>query len=300
MRKRVILIPIVLVVLLAVWSSTRYGRGLRAAKENRRWHENLAEAERNAEELRQRIETEVAALTNHDWAGDYYCGDGEGENISLYLAPQAGYLYENRGCEFVWDRSMGRVVGTSDRIRLLPEVMQKDPSDRRMADEYFVVPWGDRRYLVPTNGLIEFCNAVNSGIEPRRYPWGDYLLLSWSWTNAVSGKPLVPDDFRKYMLMEPVTGAIIAVTGVTRSLSGLGWYSRKVTATVNIGTDSGLAAGMKLQVVVPDDVLWENVLVTGVEKRTAQILMSQFKEEDAFPTNDWQLSTRTPWEDMRR
>ena len=122
MRKRVKHVSIVLVALLAVWAATRHWQGRRAARGDRRWLENWAEAERNADDLRQRIETEVAALPNHDWAGEYHCGDGLGENISLYLAPRAGYLYENRGCEGVFDVRVIRMRFPESHLFLMTSV----------------------------------------------------------------------------------------------------------------------------------------------------------------------------------
>ncbi|OGV42527.1 MAG: hypothetical protein A2X46_04470 [Lentisphaerae bacterium GWF2_57_35] len=75
-------------------------------------------AEKTAKQLRDRIRAAANPLTNHPWAGEYYCGDGLGVNVSLLLAPGAGYVFEWHGCLGLYDRNYGHVTETNGRIRL--------------------------------------------------------------------------------------------------------------------------------------------------------------------------------------
>src|SRR5580658_2242417 len=77
-----------------------------------------AGAERAAEDRRTRIQAEIKQLGDHPWAGEYYTGDGLGENVSLLIAPSTGYVFEWHGCMGLYDRNFGTATETNSRIRL--------------------------------------------------------------------------------------------------------------------------------------------------------------------------------------
>ncbi len=37
-----------------------------------------------------------------------------------------------------------------------------------LAEEFLVAPWGERRYLIPPDRIIAFCNAVTTRLFPER------------------------------------------------------------------------------------------------------------------------------------
>jgi hypothetical protein len=45
-------------------------------------------AEKTAAAYRKKVQAEIETLRTHEWAGEYYEGDGLGENVSLVLAPK--------------------------------------------------------------------------------------------------------------------------------------------------------------------------------------------------------------------
>ena len=55
-------------------------------------------AERTANSKRQAILAELKRLGDHEWAGEYYAGDGVGVNTSVVIAPHSGYVFEWHGC----------------------------------------------------------------------------------------------------------------------------------------------------------------------------------------------------------
>jgi len=67
-------------------------------------------ADKAAKRQRERILAEIQNLGPHDWAGDYYAGDGLGVNITLSLAPTSGYVFEWHGCLGLYDRNYGTVA----------------------------------------------------------------------------------------------------------------------------------------------------------------------------------------------
>ena len=57
-----------------------------------------SQAESQAEILKRHVREEIGQLKNHEWAGEYYLGDGLGENVSFAIAPKQGFVVEWRGC----------------------------------------------------------------------------------------------------------------------------------------------------------------------------------------------------------
>jgi len=82
--------------------------------------ENLSDISQAAATARAwQIKAELAQLKTHEWAGEYYEGDGEGENISLLTAPKAGFVFRWQGCLGLYGLNYGSVEATSGRLKLL-------------------------------------------------------------------------------------------------------------------------------------------------------------------------------------
>src|SRR5262245_23771504 len=107
-RRQVFAVLGVIIILLSV---TGLGWGPDDAKRTDR-------AESEAKQRRAKISAEIQKLGVHEWAGDYFAGDGLGVNTSLVLAPASGYVFEWHGCLGLYDRNYGAVAWTNNRIRL--------------------------------------------------------------------------------------------------------------------------------------------------------------------------------------
>lgn len=251
-------------------------------------------AENTAKQLQERIQAVAATLTNHPWAGRYYCGDGLGVNVSLFLAPGAGYVFEWRGCLGLYDRNYGSVTETNSRVRLSFTFKNERKGFQGIAEEFIPVVWGERCYLIPSDDVVGFCNKVNEGTEPRDAPHGFYLLRRGDEKNAASGFPIVPEEYRPYLLAKPITGEIISINSVTTRPSVCEWKFKDTSVTLDAGKDKGLREGMEMQVVRPGNVV-KSVTITKVEASTSQAIMTQIGEEESGPKKGWQLSTRCRW-----
>ncbi|MCA9249967.1 MAG: hypothetical protein R3E58_00065 [Phycisphaerae bacterium] len=65
-----------------------------------------------------------------------------------------------------------------------------------------VVPieWGERLYLVDEDKVVEFCNNVNAGYEPRSELVGwPYFLRDGDWQKPANGKPKLPKKYSEYL-----------------------------------------------------------------------------------------------------
>jgi hypothetical protein len=251
-------------------------------------------AESKAKNLRQQIQAEIGQLKGHAWAGEYREGDGLGVNISLILAPKSGYLFEWHGCLGLYDRNYGAVTNRNGRLRLSFTFANDRKGFQGIAEEFIPVPWGKRCYLIPSDDVIGFCNAVNSAAEPREAQLGRYLLRQGDEKIKVTGEPTVPAAYRTCLLKSPVKAEIVKVGPSTTRPSVCDWKFKDTPVTLNVGKNSGLLPGMELNVVSPDSVV-ESVKIKSVRGNDAEGIMTQAGEESAGPKVGWKLSTRPPW-----
>ncbi len=154
-----------------------------------------AEAEKTAKSRHAAIAKELKTLGDHEWAGDYYCGDGLGVNVTFIASPKTGYVFECRGCGGLYDRNYGSAKHDSDRIQLEFTFANHQHSFPGIASEFLPVRWGDRHYLIPTNKVVGFCNDVNDGSEPRTDVHGSFLLRRGDEKKRVKGPPPLPAKY---------------------------------------------------------------------------------------------------------
>jgi hypothetical protein len=253
-----------------------------------------AKAERTASSMRKTILAEIKDLANHEWAGEYYAGDGLGVNTAVAIAPKSGYVFEWHGCLGLYDRNYGGVTWTNDRIRLAFTFDNKRQGFEGLAPEFIPIRWGTRHYLVPTGDIIGFCNNVNEGREPREDVHGFCLLRRGDEKAEVSGFPIVPKEYRSYLLAEPIEAAIESVSKYATRSSVCDWKFKDTPVTLNVGSKKGLRAGMELHVAEPGNIV-ESVRITKVEESRSEAVMTQIGEDATGPLVGWKLSTQAPW-----
>ncbi len=245
----------------------------------------LEQAEESANALRRTISAEIKTLDSHEWAGEYYQGDGLGVNVLLLLAPESGFLFEWHGCMGLYDRNYGSVSGSEGRVRLSFTFENNRKGFQGIAEEFAPITWGDRKYLVPADEIVGFCNAVNDGSEPRKDAHGIHLLRRGDEEKDARGLPIVPEEFKPYLLSRPIEVDVVSVG--RRTLN-------KTLVVLNCGKKHGLLPGMQLHVVKPDHMV-ESVTVTTAEDERSEATMAQIFNDDRPPQVGWKLSTRCPW-----
>jgi len=251
-----------------------------------------------ADKKRKEILAEAGRLGNHEWAGDYYKGDGLGENISFAVAPRTGYVFEWHGCLGLYGLNYGEVAWTNGCMRLL-FTFENKPGFGGIAPEFTPIGWQSRHYLVPADDIVGFCNAVNEGQEPRADVHGRYLLRKGDEKKLATGFPEVPDRYRPYLLAEPIHATVIAVGYYTTRPSISTWKFKDTPVTLDAGTNKGLLVGMELVVIKPQNVV-ESVRLTRVAAEQSEGIIVQAGEEEPGPKVGWQLCTRAPWYEVIR
>jgi hypothetical protein len=249
-----------------------------------------------AEDRKHAVLVEIKKLPNHAWAGDYYAGDGTGVNRFLAIAPQAGFVFEWRGCLGMYDRNYGKAEEVDGTLNLEFTFKNERKGLRGVAPALVPVAWGERRYLVPTGEMIDLCNAVNQGTEPRDSKYGRFLLRVGDEKKKVRGLPEVPAEYKPYIVAKPITAKISSVGSIkTRTDSDLKEFRRReVDVTIDAGRQSGVFVGMELSVTNPSHVLDDVTIAKVEETHSSGTIVQLFSKDDAEPLPEvgWQLSSR--------
>lgn len=193
-----------------------------------------------------------------DLAGDYYFGDGLGVNCRMTVSKAGKFAFEWTGCLGTYDENKGAASIQGGILQLKPQKENRRQGFRGTATEFYPVRWGARMYLVPTNELVEFCNEVNQGTEPRREVHGQYYLRSADANKPASGKPAIPGEWSKYLLDHPVRGKIVELAGQQGA-----WLDK--------GSKDGLLEGMVLTAQPHGQTRFAQVLVEAVESDRCRI-----------------------------
>jgi len=193
-----------------------------------------------------------------DIAGDYYFGDGTGVNCNFKLTKQGKFTFRWQGCLGTYDENNGDASVEGGVLHILPRKANVREGFQGTPTEFFPVRWGDRIYLIPTNDIIAFCSDVNQGSEPRRINFGQYYLRQNDWDKPVPGRPIVPAQWTKYFLSQPVRGKIAQLIG-------------KQEAWIDVGAETGLLKGMILTAQSHGKIMFSQVRVEVVEKGRCRV-----------------------------
>ncbi len=155
-----------------------------------------------------KIEEELNHLASHPWAGDYQL-----HKHFLTLAPQNGFVISSQGCMGNSTVNYGQVEVNGNKLKLHFELPNGSGRSRGFMDEYYIVPWGERHYLIESNRVIEFCNFVNQKWATLTYLPQDLLffLRKGDATKPIADQPQIPDRFRPYLLPNPIKATITSV-----------------------------------------------------------------------------------------
>jgi len=251
-------------------------------------------AENEADARKRKIEAEHKELGEHPWAGKYYEGDGLGVGVSLWIAPKSGFVFEWHGCLGVYDRNYGPVSVADKKLQLSFTFPNTREGFQGLSPELIPVSWGQRRYLVPPDRIVDFCNSVNAGNEPRKGIYGLHLLRRGDEKKSVQGWPNIPREFDRYLLKQAISTEIVAVGAVQTRPSAADWKFKDTRVTLKGGEDLGLRKGMELHVTAPDDVV-ESISVREVKEHTSEGVMTGIGVETPNPKVGWKLSTQPRW-----
>ena len=174
--------------------------------------------------------------------GDYYSGIASNEVTLLRLAKSGEYSIRRIGCLGEHEHSRGAWRQENDVIKMSAygKGFEHLYYHRRGCGRLKIVRWGGRQYLLHPHAIVDFCNDVNAGAEPRSRIIGTEFLRGDDWNIEVRGYPSLPSKYMDYILKKPIVGKILRLKSV-----GFG-ENLKARAVLNVGKINGLKKGMQL------------------------------------------------------
>jgi hypothetical protein len=232
------------------------------------------------------IRAEIAAMgSNPDWAGDYYQGDGLGENVHVRLAPESGFVFEWTSCTRFNDRNFGTVRAMDGHIALSFQFPNERDPDRGLAPELVPIRWGERKYLVALDKMEDFCADANSGDEPRSIIHGRYLMRVGDENRSVSGVPVVPAKYEKLLINPPIEVRVVEVLESWKHDTTV--FLTRVR--IDAGSDQGVVPGLRMQLIEPSEV--RSLTVVDVSKQSSIAIVKRSEASASLPAIGWKFST---------
>jgi hypothetical protein len=237
-----------------------------------------------AEELAKAIQRDFQdkRLRREPWEAVYHGGiPAINQTVNLlFLSGTRGYA-----CLRTRISGVGTVRRKGDRFTLRSRDGDWGPNHSTDTKEFVLVPWSDRLYLIETNRVIEFCNAVNAGDEPRKEDHAPYLLREGDWKKEAKGRPSVPAPWRDtYLPAKPVDCVVRGVEGYREDVPVPHYpYTSDGTlhgirATVSAGKGHGLHPGMTL--FAQDPAVMGTFYVLSCKEGSSEVLLTRYLDSE--------------------
>lgn len=278
-------------ILLAVLAGGLYARPSHISHQEEDLPAELAALVRGRWE---RIEAETSGAARDEWSGVYRSFDGP--TVSTYFAwsPATGFTvwWENCSRPLQSRVNYGGAQLTNGSLRLAPQLPATYPRAYPIASDYVPVRWGEQRFLIPSNRLINFSYAVNSTSNRQI---DSFLINLADYQKPRNGLPDIPPGYRRYLRMRPLAATI---TGLRETDER--WYPRII---LNIGRAEGVVPQMNFYVSRPRNI-YMLLEVTDVQEHSAEafVIRATFKdgrEAEVVPQVGWRLTSRAPADDAQ-
>ena len=294
MRQSKLCVMIRLIMLAMLMASLATGLWAQAQNVNPQ-EEGLPEELANLVSRRwETIKQETANLPADGWAGVYRAENGPTTTTHLAWSPTTGFMVWWENCSRPWQARVnyGAAQLINSFLRLTPQLSEDHPRAYATAPEYVPVKWGEQRFLIPSDRLINFSYAVNSTSSRQIY---SFLVNLEDYQKPRSGLPNVPPEYRRYLRMRPLAATI---TGLRETDER--WYPRII---LNIGRADGVVPQMNFYLSRPRNI-YMLLEVTDVQEHSAEafVIRATFKdgrEAEVVPQVGWRLTSRAPADDSQ-
>ena len=180
----------------------------------------------------------LAAAPSGPPPGEYYSGDGLGMNWTFKVTDAGRFEFAWHGCLGLYDSNEGKLAVDGRWVTLAPEKPRDNGFARQLPLRWLYLRWGQRHYLIADDELSDFVRDVNDQSEPRSDAHGMHLLRDGDWKRRASGAPELPGEWASLLRPRPVSARVVAIEE-----GGI--------ATLDRGTDAGMAVGLPLTVIAP-------------------------------------------------
>jgi hypothetical protein len=261
----------------------------------------VAQAQRNLEPLpeeiasvvlnkRERIERELTTLQGNEWTGKYRANDGTTVTSFLDWSPTIGFTVWRENCSrpgIAWV-NYGNANFNGNSLTLSPERNEKGQHTYTFSSPTLVpVKWDEQHWLIPSDQLVLFAYAVNSGsVEEIE----TFFVKIEDYNKSNKGLPNLPKEYKKYLNVKPIQAKVTAV-----GASNENWYP---PLTLNVGKSAGIVEGMKLWLIGVENIHIQ-LYVTEVQEKTsvARVISAGTSGEgdtEIKPKVGWKFNSKLP------
>lgn len=237
---------------------------------------------------REQILGELATLQGNEWVGKYRSFDSATVTTNFDWTPTKGFTIWQENCSRPGDVRVnyGSVNFNGNLLTLSPEQTEKGQHTYISPASLVPVKWGEQHLLIPSDELILFIYAVNSGSTEQIET---FLVKTEDYYKSNDDLPIVPQEYKKYLGIKPITAKVSAL-GTSDS-----WYP---PFTLNVGKAQGVVSGMSfyltgvkdIQIRIVVDEVRENTSVAYV----ASAGRSGDYEQEIKPTVGWRFTSKLP------
>ncbi len=231
-----------------------------------------------------------------EWAGEYYEGDGLGENVVMAIAPDAGVAATWLGCVGVYGSNEGDIDDLGGG-RLAFRFSRRNGNDAGILIGTFpssvtLVRWGARRYLLADDEMIKFVNAIHQGSEPRKEGHGSFLLARDDEKLPASGLPTLPAEYLAYLRSTPLDVRLTSVEQVG-NVGRAEYPGCKYRVHFNAPIDEQLPIGLEFSVKSQEYVSEDFTVVASSagEVSAEATFFDDCLTVEERPTTDWVLTS---------
>jgi len=245
---------------------------------------------------RMQVREAIESSPQSAWAGEYYQGDGLGENVALSLARNAGIAAIWQGCTGLYGSNEGDVEERDDGALLFhfsgPNGEAGEPILGTFPTIVRPVRWGMRRYLLTDEQMMAFVNAMHRGWEPRTEPQGFFLLARDDDKVPVSGLPALPQSVLASVRSSPLIVHVSSVESAER-VGRADFPECRVRIRIRIPDGESVARGLEFEVTDPPSeyASFRVMDVADREVLAEDTLFQDCLDTAHLPTTAWVLSS---------
>lgn len=137
----------------------------------------------------------------------YFRGDGfSSESMTIYF----GLVYSySLNADIGHIRSQtGYIINDDDKLSFKVFPLVDEPS-RYFPKNYYKIYWSGREYLVEEKSMPFFCSSFNSGFNFNDVIIEPFLVNNFNEKSKPTGKPLVPEIFKKHIYDTPIVANVL-------------------------------------------------------------------------------------------
>ncbi|MBA2413943.1 MAG: hypothetical protein H0V63_14145, partial [Burkholderiaceae bacterium] len=211
---------------------------------------------------REQIERELTTLQGNEWAGKYRANDGTTVTSFLDWSPTSGFTVWRENCSrpgIAWV-NYGSANFNGNSLTLSPERTEKGQHTYTFSSPTLVpVKWDEQHWLIPSDQLILFAYAVNSGsVEEIE----TFFVKIEDYNKSNKGLPDLPKEYKKYLNAKPIRAKVSAVNAKDSD------YPQLTELKLNVGKAKGVIAGMKFYLIGVKD-RFASIEITEVQEHTS-------------------------------